>query len=200
MAWHTTPQPGLTATSTMAAAGPESKDGGGSFEEVVGDLFEFESLLGVRCDASTRTIVAHVTNTEYRWGAGFVVPLGNEWPDARATYMNDPKAAQLGHVGFVVVDDAKNVVVANMSAQKAIRRRRGDPCALDYGALRTCLKAVHEYASKPTSIPETRILMPRIGAGLAGGDWAEISKIIEDELCKGGDYRVVVFELPGAGA
>jgi hypothetical protein len=39
--------------------------------------------------------------------------------------------------------------------------------------------------------------MPRIGAGLAGGDWGKISRIIEDELA-GKGVEVTVYTLPGA--
>jgi O-acetyl-ADP-ribose deacetylase (regulator of RNase III) len=38
-----------------------------------------------------------------------------------------------------------------------------------------------------------RIGLPQIGAGLAGGDWNIISKIIEDEL-KGEDVTIVIYE------
>jgi O-acetyl-ADP-ribose deacetylase (regulator of RNase III) len=37
--------------------------------------------------------------------------------------------------------------------------------------------------------------MPRIGAGLAGGDWATIAQIIQDELCAH-DVNVTVYDLP----
>jgi len=38
--------------------------------------------------------------------------------------------------------------------------------------------------------------MPRIGAGLAGGDWDTIEAIITEELCAH-DIPVTVYDLPG---
>jgi hypothetical protein len=37
--------------------------------------------------------------------------------------------------------------------------------------------------------------MPRIGCGLAGGKWEEISKIVEEELAQHGLF-VTVLDLP----
>ena len=39
------------------------------------------------------------------------------------------------------------------------------------------------------------IHMPRIGCGLAGGDWSEIEPIIHDELSKH-DVAVTVYDFP----
>jgi len=41
--------------------------------------------------------------------------------------------------------------------------------------------------------PSPRIGYPKIGAGLAGGDWDVISRIIDDELMDW-DHTVVVFD------
>lgn len=54
--------------------------------------------------------------------------------------------------------------------------RRGPGILVDYDAIRSCFKWIRQkYGSK-------RIGIPKIGAGLAGGDWSVISGIIEQEL------------------
>jgi len=47
---------------------------------------------------------------------------------------------------------------------------------LDYDALRMCMRKInHEF-------PGRKIGLPKIGCGLAGGDWNIVQGIIEDEL------------------
>lgn len=159
--------------------------------EVDGDVLEFEEILGA---ISGATIIAHVTNTLGRWGAGFVVPLGDAFPAARDAFLSSALSRRLGHVGLVEVDKARNVFVANMSAQPRLRRR-GGVCALSYPSLRRCLRALRghvERIEKDTG-EEARVVMPCIGAGLVGVDWARISGIIRAEL-RGLD--VTIFTLP----
>lgn len=56
--------------------------------------------------------------------------------------------------------------------------------------LRLCLRKVARFALKN----RLSIQMPKIGSGLAGGDWREIEKIINEELIY---YKIkcTVFEL-----
>ena len=42
-------------------------------------------------------------------------------------------------------------------------------------------------------LKDSRIGYPKIGAGLAGGDWSIIEKIIDEEL-QGTDHTLVIFE------
>ncbi len=52
----------------------------------------------------------------------------------------------------------------------------GDDKPIDYSALRLCMKKInHVFKGK-------KVGLPRIGAGLAGGDWNIIQAIIQEEL------------------
>ena len=52
----------------------------------------------------------------------------------------------------------------------------GDPKPLDYSALTLCMKKINRiFAGK-------KIGLPRIGCGLAGGDWEIIKKIIQNNM------------------
>ena len=62
----------------------------------------------------------------------------------------------------------------------------GPGVLVDYDALARCLQWVAK------TYPDQRIGLPKIGAGLAGGDWHEIQKIIESTLGQT-DYTVVLF-------
>jgi len=57
---------------------------------------------------------------------------------------------------------------------------------VDYDALRLCLRKVN------FKFPNKHIGMPKIGAGLGGGDWNIIKNIIEEELK---DMRVTIVNL-----
>lgn len=62
---------------------------------------------------------------------------------------------------------------------------------LDYGALRSCLKDLKHRVTN--SFKTQRIGLPKIGCGLAGGDWNTVKRIIEQEL-QGLDVTIVEYE------
>ena len=90
---------------------------------------------------------------------------------------------RLGMCDFI--DARKGITVANMIAQRRYSKP-GKP-AIDYAALETCLRQVALRAT-------CGVHMPRIGTGLAGGDWAIIEPIIERTLCDCG-VAVTVYNL-----
>lgn len=76
----------------------------------------------------------------------------------------------------------KDLTVVNAYTQYKYGRNHadGDKNPLNYSALSLCMKKInHIFAGK-------HIGLPKIGAGLAGGDWDRILNIIENELidCK----------------
>ena len=119
------------------------------------------------------------------------------YPEAEAEYRawyrrkTDPPFA-LGQVQFVEV--AAQVWVANMIGQHGIGRRGPTP-PIRYDALRECLGRVRAFAHEH----KADIQMPRIGCGLAGGEWEIVSKIVEDELVLRGLF-VLVLDLPTTAA
>ena len=93
---------------------------------------------------------------------------------------------KLGTVGFV--DVGNNTIVANMIAQHDIRPdSKGNP-PIRYQSLRKCLKVVNFKAKELNAT----VHMPKIDAGLAGGDWDKIAGIIQEELV---DCDVIVYIL-----
>jgi hypothetical protein len=142
---------------------------------VEGDLFK--SLDDVT-NSGMLVVIPHVVNDEKVWGAGFVMPLAQRFPQARDAYLGDP-GLKLGDTQFVTV--ARNVIVANMVAQSF-----GQEPPLRYDALDKCLievarKVDGEMAaahSRQASWSHAEIRCPLFGAGIAGGDWVEIEKMI----------------------
>jgi O-acetyl-ADP-ribose deacetylase (regulator of RNase III) len=130
-------------------------------------------------------IIAHICNNVGAFGAGFVVALSKRWLKPELEYRRMKREDRvLGHVQFVPV--TKDIVVANMIAQHDIKPQYGIP-PIRTVALRYCLELVNTEAIKTGAT----IHMPRIGAGLAGGNWSEIEKIINETLT----VDVTVYDL-----
>ncbi len=64
---------------------------------------------------------------------------------------------------------------------------RGSGVKVDYAAVAFCMRWIK------ASFPGRRIGLPKIGAGLAGGDWGRIAAIIDLEL-DGEDVTVVEYQ------
>ena len=135
------------------------------------------------------TVIAHVCNDRGLWGAGVSGAIGNRWPEAEKEYRfwsyhrNDEELLKdfylpsfsLGNISYVRVDSANNVHVCNMIAQKGVRNSENQK-PLDMQALQKCLFKLAEDAK----FDGNDVIMPKIGAGLGGGDWDEIRIMIEN--------------------
>lgn len=143
---------------------------------------------------TTPAIIAHICNNRGGWGAGFTGALSKRYGQPNALYRNNwlcKKNYTLGCVQIVAV--ANQVSVANMIAQDGYSRP-GKP-AINYDALAECLHELQMYTTKLLTYYPYTVHMPRIGTGLAGGDWAVIEPMIEQELCEKG-IQVTVYDLP----
>lgn len=117
-----------------------------------------------------QTIIAHVCNDIGKWGAGFTRAIDLRWPEVRCAYVAweggaTPTLRALGQVQFIRTQ-RQDVIVANMIAQHGVRGR-SNPVPLNNSALRTCLLTVLQVATAQGY----RVVMPRVGCGLAGGQW-----------------------------
>ena len=137
-------------------------------------------------------IIVHVCNDVGAWGRGFVMTLSKCWPEPEQRYHAWHKGEEkqpfaLGEVQFVQVSDT--VWVANVIGQRDIRTLNGVP-PVRYEAIRTGLRKVALEARRL----HASVHMPRIGCGLAGGDWNIVGKIVEDELANIG-VPVTVYDF-----
>ncbi len=120
-----------------------------------------------------RKIIAHVCNDRGGWGAGFVLALSAKWDAPANNYSRHHKMRGLflGSTHFTVVEP--DISVANMVAQSGyVAKDR--PVALDYVALGACLDELEAEAVYCNA----SVHMPRIGCGLAGGDWERVEPLI----------------------
>lgn len=138
-------------------------------------------------------IIAHCCNDAGYWNAGFVRALSARHYQPEREYRRWSKTTKptvpfaLGQVQFVKV--RTSLCVANIIAQHGIRSE-SNPRPIRYHALQQGLTQVRQLALAH----DASVHMPRLGAGLAGGDWAIIEGLISDELCAYG-INVTVYDL-----
>lgn len=141
-------------------------------------------------------IITHCVNDAGAWGAGFVLALSQRWREPERQYRRWHQAGELDGVPFAlgqvqIIKVARDLFIANLVGQHGIRRRRhGGLPPVRYEAIRQGLACVRQHAMTL----KASVHMPRIGAGLAGGDWREIEQIINDELAAH-DVAVTVYNL-----
>src|SRR5260370_16379289 len=138
-------------------------------------------------------IITHCWNDAGYWNAGFVRALSARYHQPERAYRrwaqtNAPIPFALGQVLFVKVKSG--LCVANIIGQHGIRSN-SNPRPIRYDALQHGLARVCQLALEH----DATVHMPRLGAGLAGGDWAIIPEIINQELSAFG-VHVTVYDLP----
>ncbi len=137
-------------------------------------------------DEGAFDVIAHGCNCFCNMGKGIALQIRKRYPAAFAADRATEKGsrAKLGTCSFATVDGkTRPFVIVNAYTQFHWTGTR--PLA-DYDAIRSCLRWLAQtYGGR-------RIGIPRIGAGLAGGDWALIRELITAEL---GSTDVTVVEL-----
>jgi O-acetyl-ADP-ribose deacetylase (regulator of RNase III) len=135
---------------------------------------------------SGANIIAHGCNTKGGFGSGVAGAMAEKYPAARNAYISKYKMEgwKLGDVQFVLA--SKSLVVANCATQNSYMPR--GRCHANYSAIRTCMEKVRDFAKDHSYT----IAIPKIGAGLAGGDWNKIKTILDEVFV---DYDVTVRYL-----
>lgn len=137
-------------------------------------------------------IIAHVCNDIGAWGRGFVRAISRRWPAPESAYRlwhtQGGADFSLGQVQFVMVE-RPGTWVANMIAQHRIGRAADGTPPIRYAALETALGRTAAFAVEHGA----SVHMPRIGCGLAGGQWERIEPLIE-HTCLARDVPVFVYD------
>lgn len=139
-----------------------------------------------------RAIVHVVNDRTANWGGGFARALRDRFPDAQDDFREWVRShrtnLRLGAVRTAWVEPTLRIVT--LVAQKGYgpsQRPR-----IRYDALRAALRELsQDLVREPATVH-----MPRIGAGMAGGNWNVIAELIQDELVDRG-HEVIVYSLPG---
>lgn len=141
---------------------------------IIGDLVR---------DAADYQVIGHGCNCFTSFGAGIAPQIKAKFPEAFVVDCETVKGDKdkLGTITYTKIQDEP--VVVNIYSQYGFARQHGE-VALDYDALRKGLRAMKQKFSGKT------FGLPKLGAGLAGGSWEIIEKIIEEEMR--GEYVTIV--------
>ena len=131
-------------------------------------------------------VIVHGCNCQCAMGAGIAKAIKEVFPEAYKADRSTEKGSKtkLGTISFAVVTRGGNeTIVVNAYTQF---HWRGKGVLADYDAIRNSFKEIKKRFSGKC------IGYPKIGAGLAGGNWRRISEIIDQEL-EGEDHTLVVY-------
>lgn len=161
---------------------------------IVGDV----TNLNLPTYTTPRTIlIPHVVNNIGVFNAGVALALKRKWPKAEKDYhrwLDFWKKHQrkiLGQIFASLVEctEQTTIIVVHMFAQNGVRNPQNSH-PLDYASLQSCMEAIPEIGQaldRPFSIH-----CPKFGAGLSGGSWPEIEKLIRTIWCEK-DIPVTVY-------
>jgi O-acetyl-ADP-ribose deacetylase (regulator of RNase III) len=131
-------------------------------------------------------VIVHGCNCQCAMGAGIALAVKKTFPEAFAADQRTVKGdrSKLGTISSATVERAGHkLTIVNGYTQF---HWRGTGVLADYEAIRGVMRCVKaDFAGK-------RIGYPKIGAGLAKGDWTRISAIIDEEL-SGENHTLVEY-------
>ena len=149
---------------------------------ISGDLLRF--ALDGRFD-----VIVHGCNCQCAMGKGIALSIKQQFPEAYEADLRTPKGdrAKLGTISTAEVErPPARFTVVNAYTQF---HWRGEGLLADYDAIRSAFGVIkRQFAGR-------RIGYPKIGAGLAKGDWNTIAPII-NEVLNGEDHTLVEL-VPG---
>lgn len=131
-------------------------------------------------------IIVHGCNCFCTMGAGIARVIQEEFPEAYAADLVTVKGDRnkLGDYSYATVERGEHeITIVNGYTQFHFQ---GDTVLVNYDAVERLFTKIQQHFSGK------RIGYPKIGAGLAGGDWDRISQIIDDKLA-GEDHYLVLY-------
>ena len=142
-------------------------------KEITGDLIKL-ALKG------EFDVIIHGCNCFNTMGKGIAKQIKEVFPDAFYMDQRTKKGdkSKLGTFTYVsaMTKHKHFITIVNAYTQYDYNLKTGNKLKVDYNALRKVFKEIK------TKFKGKKIGYPLIGAGLAGGDWNIISKIIDEKL------------------
>lgn len=142
---------------------------------VQGDLFQ-----------APEGLLAHGCNCSGGFGSGVAAGMAHNHRKARDAYLEQHNTSGGWILGAVQFVRSGNKWIANCATQQGYLPR--GICHANYDAIKLSMTLVKQFAQKNG----LTIAIPKIGAGLAGGDWNIIEKILEEVFS---DYDITIYYL-----
>ena len=134
--------------------------------------------------------IAHGCNCQNVMGSGVAKALFTKWQQVKTSYHSFCRSKHvddlLGEVGVVDLKDRQilfNCFTQFYYGYDNVRR-------VNYSALAKCFITLND--SLRDSNLDNKLAIPKIGCGLAGGDWDIVKELIDDATP---DIEVYVYEL-----
>lgn len=123
--------------------------------------------------ASNEAIIVHGCNCSGGFGSGIAGQISRKYPEAKRAYLTayERRWTRLGNYDVVYVNESLRIVNA-FTQQKYGPVDQGP--YVSYPAIRSIIQQLSKQ------FPDG-FAMPKMGAGLAGGNWEVIEKIINEE-------------------
>ena len=140
-------------------------------------------------------VIVHGCNCFNTMGSGIAKQVREQYPEAYEADQDTVKGdrGKLGRFSGIVDDDS-GVVIINAYTQYYYGRNP-ETVYLDYDALERVITQVFGLGSEFVSLfAEHPIAMPKIGCGLANGDWDRVSEILE-RLSERHGRDIHIYEL-----
>ncbi len=140
-------------------------------------------------------VIIHGCNCFCTFGAGLALQIKRSfpeahWADKKTSYGSRLKLGTYSSANIKIrvdgVEQRQLLTVVNAYTQFDYK---GSGVRVDYDAIERVFGKIH------SDFPGLRIGIPKIGAGLARGDWQRIEGIIAKQLT-GDDYTIVEFASP----
>lgn len=131
-------------------------------EIVAGDIFKDEA-----------NILVHGVNCRGVFNAGFASEVAKHYPKAKEAYLEAYKNRDVHLGGYIAVKVGYKIII-NAVTQDHYGNPKNGPY-INYDAFRNAIRAVLK------NFPNDTITMPKIGAGLAGGNWKILQQILSEE-------------------
>jgi len=149
----------------------------------------------------TKGIIVHGCNAQGVMGSGLAGQIKNKYPQVYYDYIktctalkNDPESMMYSVpeailLGKIITTPLPNGLIIISGITQLYYGRNPHMCYVDYDAIKSVFQQANQIALN-LNFP---VKIPKIGAGLANGNWETISEIIETTLDPKVDLTLFVF-------
>jgi O-acetyl-ADP-ribose deacetylase (regulator of RNase III) len=131
-------------------------------------------------------VIVHGCNCQCVMAAGIAKQIAAWFPEAEDEDIRSDGPDRSLKLGLISYVEVKRGLVQFTVVNAYTQLKYGRGVQIDYGAIRSAMGLVKHHFSG------ARIGYPKIGAGLGGGNWEKIARIIDEEL-DGEDHTLVVL-------
>jgi len=132
---------------------------------------------------SDMEVIVHGCNCFNTFGAGIAKQIRSIYPEANETDQKTQKGDR-NKLGTCTTAISNDKLIINAYTQFHYSRNTK---TVDYDAIKSVMYEIDEIVPQNTTIG-----MPRIGCGLAGGDWNIVEKILDEAFT---DRRIFIYDL-----